>query len=128
MQRGFTLIELMVVMVILGGLVGIVGLNVLGAGRRADLETAGIQMATLGGAVKMWTVTHRRLPERLDQLVEVDPAIGEPLIEALPLDPWDTPYEYERSGGTRFRILSAGPDRMHGTEDDLEWPGDAADG
>jgi len=127
MRHGFTLIELMVTIVILGGLVSIVGLNVFGAQKRADIQTAGIQMANLGSAVKMWTLRHRRLPESLGALTEVDPYTGEPLLETLPKDPWHTPYGYERLGGTRFRILSAGPDGESGTEDDLEWPGDAAD-
>ena len=83
MQRGFTLIELMVTIVILGGLVGIVGLNVLGAQRRADDDTARLQMASFGGAVKMWTIRHRRLPDRLEQLIEADPGTGEALASRI---------------------------------------------
>lgn len=122
-HRGFTLIELMVTIVILGGLVGIVGLNVLGAKKGADRDTALLQMASFGGAVKMWTLQHRDLPGRLEQLIETDAGTGEALLEALPPDPWGSPYEYERLSATRFRILSLGPDRIQGTEDDLEWPG-----
>ena len=127
MQRGFTLIELMVTIVILGGLVGIVGLNVIGAQMNADRDTTRLQMASFGGAVKMWTVRHRNLPVRMEQLVETDPGTGEALLEALPPDPWGSPYEYERLSATRFRIISLGPDRILGTEDDLEWPGDVTE-
>lgn len=126
MQRGFTLIELMVTIVILGGLVGIVGINVIGAQKDADRDTARLQMASFGGAAKIWTLKQRRLPNRLEQLIETDPGTGEALLDALPPDPWGSPYEYEVLGTTRFRIISLGPDRNLGTEDDLEWPGDVA--
>ena len=127
MQRGFTLIELMVTIVILGGLAGIVGLNVIGAQRGADVDTTKLQMASFGGAAKVWTLKHRRLPDRLEQLIETDAGTGEALLDALPVDPWGSPYEYERLSATRFRIISLGPDRILGTEDDLEWPGDVSE-
>lgn len=123
MQRGFTLIELMVTVVILGGLVGIVGLNVLGAKDTADEDTARIQMANLATAVRMWTLRHRQLPDRLEQLIETDAETGEGLLEVLPPDPWGAPYEYERLGGNRFRIVSLGGDGAKGTHDDIVWPG-----
>lgn len=127
MQRGFTLIELMVTIVILGGLVGIVGINVIAAQKDADRDTTKLQMASFGGAAKIWTLKHRGLPTRLEQLIETDPGTGEALLDALPLDPWGSPYEYEVLSATRFRIISLGPDRIRGTEDDLEWPGHVAE-
>jgi general secretion pathway protein G len=123
MQRGFTLIELMVTIVILGGLIAIVGPNVFRIHGDADRDTARMQMAGFGGAVKLWALRHRTLPDRLEQLIETDPGTGEALLETLPPDPWGSPYEYERLGPTRFRIVSLGLDRLQGTDDDLEWPG-----
>lgn len=123
MQRGFTLIELMVVIVILGGLIGIVGINVFGQKDDADRETARMQMANIAGAVNLWTLKHRRLPDRLEQLIETDPGTGEALLEVLPPDPWVSAYEYRRLDASKFQIVSAGKDGIFGTDDDLTWPG-----
>jgi general secretion pathway protein G len=122
--RGFTLIELMVVITILGLLVAIVAPNVWRSSDTANRKTAEIQMAAVADAVRLYTIDVRRLPSTLDDLV-VPPRDGrEAFLETLPKDPWGSLFEYRVTDAShrRFEIVCAGPDRVMGTEDDLRWP------
>ena len=120
--RGFTLVELMVVIVILGGLIAIVGPNVFSALREAERSRAEAQMDIITQQVKQYYLRHRKLPTSLDQLTEEDPRTGEPLMEQIPDDPWGNPYEFKLLGNKKFQIVSAGEDGQEGTEDDVLWP------
>ncbi len=121
-QHGFTLIELMVVIVILGGLIGIVGINVFNSMAEAQISEAETQMHSLHDAVGMYSIAHRgKLPADLDALTEPNPKTGESFMPRIPKDPWGGSYELRPLEGSRFEILSAGRDEQTGTEDDLRW-------
>ncbi len=118
---GFTLVELMVVVAILGLLVAIVGTNIGRSIAEARIQTARSQMNNLGEAVQMFRMSKRRLPPTLATLTEPD-RTGLPFIEHIPRDPWGQDYDYAVLSPRRYEIRCAGIDGEPGTEDDLVHP------
>ncbi len=118
-QRGFTLVEIMVVIVILGLLATLVVPNIMGASDQAKETKAKTDCAMIAGSVRSYYVKNSRLPETLDELATKDER-GRSELEELPVDPWNTPYELVQ-GDTRreFEVISCGPDMSQGTEDDI---------
>jgi general secretion pathway protein G len=123
-SKGFTLIELMVVIVILGLLLGVVVPNVFNALGGATKDTARAQMKGIADAIEMYRLNNRALPKSLDELTQPDTKSGEPYIKQIPLDPWKEQYEYKvvNSKTKEFTITSAGEDRQWGTDDDIVYP------
>ena len=120
--HGFTLVELMVVIVILGGLIAIVGPNVFRAIAESDRGRAEVQMDNFAGSIKMYYVRHRKLPSSLEELAEEDPKTGQAYLDSIPNDPWGNPYELKSLGGNKFKLMSYGEDGQEGTDDDVIWP------
>lgn len=120
-QRGFSLIEIIVVVVLIGGIVAFAATRILGGGDRARVNLAQAQVQTLAGKVENYEMDTGRLPERLSDLV-VQPAgvsgwLGPYATEAELTDPWNTPFEFRVPGdGRRFDIVSYGADRQPGGE------------
>ena len=121
-KKGFTLVELMVVIVILGGLIAIVGTNVFRALGESDVGRAEAQMSNFANALSQYYFTHKSIPATLDALTEVDARTGEAYMESIPDDPWGSPYVLKQLGGRKFQIISYGKDQSEGTEDDIIWP------
>ena len=125
MERGFTLVELMVVIVLIGLLVGVVGTQVWGVLRKGKNTTAQNQIKELETAVELFYLTRSRYPESLEELLQNDPEHGFPSgylkAKTIPQDPWGQLYIYDPQGGTvsDFIIYSAGADMQEGTADDL---------
>jgi len=122
-QRGFTLIELMIVIVILGLLVGLVGPRIVGRVGGAKQNTAQAQIEMLATACDTFRLDMSRFPTGLEELI-VSP--GEdtkwdgPYLRKsnIPLDPWGNPYEYRAPGenGRDYDIISYGADKTEGGE------------
>lgn len=111
-QRGMTLIEIMVVLVILGMIMGAVGYNVMGQMRDANIRTAGLDVKAIANAVEMYQVKNSgRLPDSLDALVPNE-------IREIRRDPWGNPYVYVKQGDD-FEVYSYGPDKSQGGGDDI---------
>ena len=123
-SRGFTLIELMVVIVILGLLLGVVVPNVFRSLGSATRDTAMNQMRSIGGAIDYYMLENKSLPKSLDELTQPSGKTNEPFMKKIPLDPWNETYEYRiLNAKTRdFQITSAGEDKQMGTEDDIIFP------
>lgn len=122
-QAGFTLIEMLVVLVILGLLAGVVGPNVLNQLGGAKTKTAKIQIQDLEQAVEMFKLDVGRYPstsEGLEALVSkpgsADGWNGPYLKSGVPKDPWKNEYHYANPGtrGGAVDVFSLGQDGASG--------------
>ena len=121
-DAGFTLVELMVVIVILGGLIGLVGLNVFGALGRSNAGIAETQLSNFASAVQSYKMqNHGKLPSSLEDLTQKSDRNPEPIIQSIPRDPWDNPYEYRAISNLEFVLRSNVEDGIPDNEDDFVW-------
>jgi general secretion pathway protein G len=118
-QAGFTLVEIMVVVVILGLLATLVVPAVMSAGDEARETKARTDVRAIADAVKMYRTKKGKMPESLDVLVEKDDK-GRNFLDELPKDPWDNDYRILAGDrANEFEIVSIGPDGTENTEDDI---------
>lgn len=120
-ERGFTLVEIMVVVVIIGLLATLVVPNVLGYSEQARLDKAASDVNSIHGTVTVYWTRNGTLPS-MDDLLEPD-STGNPYLETEPIDPWKNPYEIRsKEGRGRFEVISYGPDGIADTDDDITYP------
>lgn len=122
-ERGFTLVEIMVVVVIIGLLATLVVPNVLGYSEQARLEKAQADVTSIHGTATTYAARNGRVPS-MEDLLEPD-STGNPYLEGgePPVDPWDNPYIIrELEGRLRFEVVSFGPDGIEDTDDDISHP------
>ena len=119
-ERGFSFIELMVVIVIIGLLTSVVALNVLPSQDRAMGEKARADVAILSQAVEMFRLENLRYPNMDDGLDALLPdGDRQGYIKALPRDPWGNEYVYLIPGENGvFDVMSLGADGRIGGEAD----------
>lgn len=115
--EGFTLVELMVVIVIVGLLATVVLINVLPSQDKAMATKAKADIATLSQAMEMYRLDNFSYPADLNALVGSDPARTRSggYIKTLPSDPWSRPYQLSVPGKSgAFDIFSLGADGSPG--------------
>jgi general secretion pathway protein G len=126
-QAGFSLLELLVVMVIISLLAGLVGPRLFGQADKAKQQAASTQIKMIKGALETMYLDIGRFPkndEGLELLANnsnsnnVNLWNGPYLDEEVPLDPWGNPYQYQftESGGNNrpFYLYSFGSDGQQG--------------
>lgn len=116
-QRGFSLIEILIVVALIALIAGMVANQVFGGQDRAKVKMAQAQVAALSGKVSQYEGDTGALPQRLEDLMtspgSVKGWLGPYSKEGELKDPWNTPYEY-RVSGRSFTITSHGADRQPG--------------
>lgn len=119
---GFTLVELMVVVVILGTLIALVGPNIWNMLFEGNVRAAETQMSNFEGAIDQYRMRHKRLPDSLDALTETDGRNPYPIMKTIPQDPWGNEYEYRSLDKSTYQLRSYGEDGEPDTDDDITWP------
>ena len=124
-QRGFTLIELMIVVAIIGVLAALIVPNVLGRADDARITAARTDVGNLMQALKLYKLDNQRFPtteQGLNALIlkpttEPVPGNWKPYLDKLPSDPWGRPYQYLNPGlKGEVDVLSFGADGQAGGE------------
>ncbi len=110
-SKGFTLLELLVVVVIIGLLAGYVAPRYFSQVGKSEVQVARAQIDAFEKALDQYRLEKRRYPTAEEGLVAVQPY----LKKTLPTDPWGRPYVYRQTGASgEFEVVSLGRDGKAG--------------
>lgn len=131
-RSGFTFLEIMMVVVIIGMLAALVGPRIAGRAQQARVNTAKTQLTSLENALKQYEMDMGSYPSQTDGLQAlVQRPTGDdaeawngPYLakNELPKDPWGREFQYKFPGehnSDDYDIWSAGPDKQQGSKDDI---------
>lgn len=131
-KKGFTLIELMIVVIIIAALAAMIVPRLSGRTEQAKISVAQSDInANMSTALKLYQLDNGNFPsteQGLNALLtkpSSEPVPGNwngPYLEKTPIDPWGNPYKYKSPGAnnkTGYDLYSLGKDGLEGTEDDI---------
>ena len=136
-QRGFTFLEIILVVAIIGILAGLVGPRIVGKSKSAKMGAAKAEIASLSTSLMNYEInvgdfpsTSQGLRALLQRPSDVDERDWQKVIDRMPKDPWgeEYMYAYPSTNGMDFDLSSKGPDRQEGTDDDISNWDDADSG
>ena len=124
-MSGFTLIEILIVVVILGILGAVVVPNILSRPDTARVQAAQTDLRALSQTLEIYRLDNFQYPsseQALESLVDRPSGFPEPknwnpegYLKKLPTDPWGSPYLYEKTGSS-YSLISLGADGQEGGE------------
>jgi len=130
-EKGFTLVEIMIVLAIVVMLFSFVGVSVIKKFKESKVQGAKIQIAQFSEALQAYYLAHNMYPhtsQGLQALVQ-KPSVGKVPDnypeggylnkKEIPKDPWNNDYVYVCEDYQNFKISSNGPDGEPGTADDI---------
>ena len=126
-EKGMTLVELIIVVVILFMLMAALGWKLMGKINPAKEKIAGIAISDIGGALDLYMVEVGTYPNDGEGLAALLQNTGGsavwngPYLKKEPVDPWGKPYEYRSPSqhGLDYDLCSNGADGTEGTDDDI---------
>jgi len=125
LRAGFSLIELLIVIVILGGLVAVVAPGLMDAADKAKRDTVCLKMNDLGKRLDMFKLDNGIYPDTEEgfEALLSNPDADKypnyrvaPYLKKLPKDSWKTPFVYIKNG-SEFELISFAADRKEGGEE-----------
>jgi general secretion pathway protein G len=114
-ERGFTLLEVMIVLAIIGLIAGSIGVTVFKQYRTSRIQTAKINVTEISNATVQYMIENNACPTSMDELV------SKGNMKKKIKDPWNQDFIFKCPGqGDGADILSVGPDKQEGTADDIK--------
>lgn len=124
--KGFTLVEIMIVLAILGSIFALLAGRFAGARDKAKVKEANIQMGQISNSLSQYNLDCNKYPAALDALKKADDCKNwgpNAYYQGKLVDPWNNPYGYEISG-SEFVLKSLGRDGKEGGsgfDKDISW-------
>jgi general secretion pathway protein G len=124
-NAGFTLIEILIVVAIIGLIAALIGPNLMGRFEKSKEEITKAQVEMLSSAVQAFMIDMRRYPNSLDELINsTDPQWRGPYLSkrTIPKDPWGRDYQFKCPGDHGpFDLYSLGPEGKLGERSIANW-------
>lgn len=117
-KHGFTLIEVLLVVAILGILAGVAVVHFGGKTEKASINATRASIAAICTAIDLFEVEKGKYPASITDLTVSSGDTPAYLRGGEPTDAWGNPFQFSRSGGA-YTVTSSGPDGQFGSGDDI---------